>query len=637
MNNYIALAVVATAMLFSCQQEKDFDELTPLGENDIAFTLQGISTRSTYENPTAVRGVTIPLDSQVNGESFYLEETIEELNPSPATRGIPAYTFNVGTLYPNMGVYAAKLGDATFEVMDMYDHKGSPSDPNAPTEANPKANEGDGWRYHHNYSGNPWPERKEESVNFFLRMPAEAKEISELKYSETAKSIEFDYSSPLTGEEQHDILFAQTTLTKTQHDNYLPNGAPVLMYHALTGVKFRTGNNNTGTTKTIITKVRFKGLADQGHCTITPSSGVVEWSNPAYNAKVFEQEFSNPAYSETGDNTVNLDNDYFSGTSITSAAADMNLNNDDGSLTFWFIPQEIGNNVTIEVTFCVKTPDTSGSTGGGMITHTIKFGERLNKGREENVKWKAGQLRTYTLEPKEVDVEIFDTMSGMKKSGLHVTNTGNVDEYVRMLLLGNWYGWETEEDYASYQETRKPEPSILVGYKYKDEAEAAEKGGNVNDMVDAWYRGGYDHDGDGVYEDPYGSFDSSFLLGELGDRDGNKDDWADASGGYYFTSKLGPGEGTDSGTKSLFDFYQLTNVPTIWLPSGDTRVKAVGVHLVMEVAIQAIAVPKDSEGKEVWWLQAWYDATNIAKLSPSYADNAEFLRRYEAGVYSDGE
>lgn len=627
---YVVMAVLATAVLASCQQEKSFDELTPLGENGIAFSLKGISTRSTEGNPTAVKGITIPLESQVNGESFYLEETIEELNPSPATRGVPAYTFNVGTLYPNMGVYTADLGDATFEKMDMYDHKGTPSDPNAPTAAEPDDEVGDGWRYHHNYASDPWPENEEEPVDFYLRMPATATEISALAYSEEEKSIEFDYASPLIGKKQQDILFAQTSLSKKQHNTYLPNGAPVLMYHALTGVKFRTGNDNTGTTKTIITKVRFKGLKDQGHCKIIPATGVVEWPNPVYNGKVFEQEFSNPAYSETSDNTVDLDNDYFNGTSITTAAADMNLNEDDGSLTFWFIPQEIGSNVKLEVTFCVKTPDTSGSTGGGMITHTIDFGEILNKERENNVIWKAGQLRTYTLEPKEVDVEIFDTMSGMTKSGLHVTNTGNVDEYVRMLLLGNWYGWETQADKDAGKE-----PKILVGYKYKDEAEAAEKNGNVNDMVDAWYRGGYDHDGDGVYEDPYGHFDPTFLLGELGDRDGDKDDWADASGGYYFTSKLGPGEGTDSGTKSLFESYELASVPTIWLPSGDTRVQAVGVHLVMEVAIQAIAVPKDSDGNDVWWLQAWYDATNIAKLNPSHADNAKYLEKYEAGEYSE--
>ena len=58
----------------------------------------------------------------------------------------------------------------------------------------------------------------------------------------------------------------------------------------------------------------------------------------------------------------------------------------------------------MEVTFRVKTGDTP---DGQEITHEIDFGKLLNEDRDSNVEWKAGQLRTYTLKPLDVDVDIF--------------------------------------------------------------------------------------------------------------------------------------------------------------------------------------------------------------------------------------
>lgn len=635
--SYIAMTVLATVSMVACQQEKSFDELTPIGENGIAFALQSISTRSTDENPTAVKGITIPLDSQVNGESFYLEETIENLNPvSPATKGTPAYTVNVGKLYPTMGVYAANLGDATFEVMDMYDHKGDPSDPKAPTTAKPETDKGDGWRYHHNYSSNPWPDEITD-VNFFLRMPASddgfvvPEEGDVITYSDEKKTISFDYISEVKGEDQNDILFAQSTLSKKEHDKYLPNGAPVLMYHALTGVKFRIGNNNTGSTKTIITKVRFKGLKDQGHCEISFNESIATYTwTPAFNGKVFEQEFTNPDYQTATEENPDFDTKTnpdgtvsygsnegdvatFNGTSWVTAAADHNLNDENGSMTFWFIPQEIEDNVTLEVTFCVKTPDTAGKTGGGLVTHTIDFGKQLNKGRANKVKWEAGQLRTYTLEPKEVDVEIFDSMKGMTKSGLHVTNTGNVDEYVRMLLIGNWYGWTDETTYNNYQaattraDSIKYQPTILVGYQNENPVKTtdSETGQEIvsDPMVEPWYR----------KTAPYSNgFDNTFSGGAPNHSAGNA--WVKGTGSYfYYPYKIGAGEQLDSQTQALFKSYSLENItiPTIWIPSlSGGRIQAIGVHLVLNCVIQAIGADgydDDDENNNFW--KAWSDAT----------------------------
>ncbi len=583
---YIAMAVIAAAMLSSCEKEKDFNGLTPLGENSIAFTINNTGTRSMEAiSETSVQtGVSIEAGRASNGDAYFLEETIEELNPTLATRGTPAYTVNLGTLYSTMGVYAdGDFGDNAFVLTDEAMH------------ANP--NGGDGWRYHHNYDGSPWPASETEVVDFYLNMPSSPAGVSITDRSN--KQITFDYSSPLTGKAQQDILFAQTSISKKQHDGYLPKGAPVMMYHALTGVKFRTGHENNNPTKTIITKVVIKGLKSKGTATFTGSD--FEWKN-LDNATNFSQEFKNQAWSaEAGvDGTVTYTpSDGKFGDTWYAAAADKNLNDEDGSLTFWFIPQEIDENVTMEVTFRVKTKDTQ---DGEEITHPINFGEKLNEGRSENLVWKPGQLRTYTLKPFDVAVKIVDNMEGLKKSDLHVTNTGNVDEYVRMMVIGNWYGWETEEDMNSGKE-----PDIMVGY-------TTDGTDGTNVMVKPWFREDEDY---GQY------FDPSFKGGHPAD---GREDWVRGTGSYfYFTAKIGAGTTLDSATQALFQYYELPEdkIPEIFIPvaTSNVRVPAWGVHLKMEIVVQAIGTTKpDGTEYESCWA-AWSAATGKTIKEKPYTND----------------
>ena len=570
---YIAMAVLAAAVLSSCEREKDFNGLSPVGENGIAFVLNGVSTRSAEVQPVAVKGDVIPL-GETGGESFFLSETIEELNPTLGTRGAPAYTFNVGTLYPEMGVYAADpFGDATFGRLDegMYE--------------NP--NGGEGWRYNHTYPVNPWPANKDEDVDFYLRMPAAISGVSNLNYE---NNISFSYVSPTTADSQQDILFGHTSISYNDHKGYLPKGAPVMMYHALTGIKFRVGNDNSGTTKTVITRVEFSGLNDKGKCVINPQTGEVSWPTDDLGMQLgsCSQGFDNPAYSTGKDGTVDYGSDsQYAGTSFVSKKSEedrtkninmQNLNKEDGSLTFWLIPQVLSDDVTMKVYFRVKTPDTPNGT---EISHTIALGTKSN-----NVEWKAGQLRTYTLEPRDVDVEIFDTMSGLSKTNLHVTNTGNVPEYIRMLVIGNWYGWETEDDMNSGKE-----PEILVGYKYagNEPASEIEEGDTIDTMMEPWYR-----------ETPkYGKyFDSSFING----KPSGQNKWKRGTTGFYYPDVIGPGQTLDSQTEALFKSYiwpEDEPIPTIYIPDPNSNVRrpAVGVHLIMEVAVQAIG-SKDANGED---------------------------------------
>ena len=576
---YTALAVISIALLSSCEKEKDFKGLTPLGENDIAFTLNSNATRSTSAM-APMPGMTIKLNSEV-----CLEETIEDMDyASPATRGVPAYTFNVGEIYKIMDVYADYEGfggTAGFERMDtaMIDN---------------------GWRYWHNYgSKSPWPDETT-PVNFYFTMPAQATGVSDPDYADG--QITFTFDSPTNGVAQQDILFSHTAVSKNEHDGFLPNGAPVTMYHALTGVKFRNGHSNDGSTKTIIKSVKFSGLWSHGICTVTPDGEGTSKTKVAWegldDAADFTLDFSslNPTYVPTDgennpDGTISYGSDsQYAGTSWTSAAADHNINDEDGSFTFWFIPQQIDESVTLEITFLVKTPDTPNGT---EVPHIIKFGELVTKTTGEGesaektfTEWKAGQLRTYTLKPFDVDVEIFDTMTNLKKENLHVTNTGNVDEYVRVMIIGNWYGWKSAQDRAANPNN----PSILVGYTSSDP--------NNDTMVTPWYRE------DDLYKT---GFDPNYFPGG---RPLPSSHWKRGTGSYfYYDTKIGAGQQL-SGTDALFNYYQLTTdmIPTIYLPvsNSTSRQEAVGVHLVMEVVVQAI--PTTVNGTEVDCWTAWTNA-----------------------------
>jgi len=621
---YVAMAVLGTVLFSSCVREKNFDDKKiKVGENELAFVMEGVATRSGEEAVTAERGVTIPM-GVVKGEGLYLEESIEYLNPGPATKGAPAYTVTLPDVYPTLGVYAAgKFGDVAFALYDteMYKNKG--------------------WRYNHSYNGSPWPDSDTEPVDFYLRMPSSGGGVT-LGEDKTT----FELTSPLNGQEQKDLLFGQVTMSKKEHDAQLPGGMPVQMKHALSGIKFRNGHLNGTQTKTVITKVELIGLNMYGKGTIG-EDGVVTWdasATPVLSTEdaPFYLTFDNDATYNTADGasspdgTVTAWDEKLAGTSWNGekAAADHNLNHSNGDLTFWFVPQEVPDDLILKLEFTVKTPDTPNGTE--LPPHVIELGSLLNTkyqsvaGNEgKKLMWGAGELRTYTLKPYDVDVEIVDTVDETVKSNLHVANTGNVDEYVRILIMGNWYGWKTAEEMAANPDN----PSILIGYKYKDAA-STPSGHDVNEMVDPWFRSGDNG------TDPYGTFDSSFLLANLGERDGDPYDWADASGGFYFTMPIGPGDGVhsaESATKDLFESYTVTNVPDIYLPVGNTREKAVGVHLVMEIVIQAIAVPTytaaDGTTKNVWWLQAWYEATGVSKLNPALDRNEKYRVRYEAGEY----
>lgn len=549
---YIAMAVIATAALISCQQEKSFNDVK-LSENSVVFAVTSGSTRSSEVVSEARQGIVIPLETE-DGSKFVLEETVTSLDALMSeTRGTPAYTENLGTLYANnLSVYAAEgsFGTATYSNMENSQY------PRKDTDL------GKGWRYNHDYKSNPWPSSG--AVGFYLNMPAEPTNVSIT--GRTGGVFTFTYTSPASAAAQQDILFAYRSTTKSEYlDDFHPNGIPVLFNHALTAVKFAIGNTDSdiSTNDIKITGITFKNLVDKGTCKITPASEDNYKDNPtnysSANAAKWESLSASGNDITSGEygNTVNYtsgENNKF-GDSWYSAGNNKNLNDADGTQTFWLVPQKFeGSSTTLEIQYTFD---------GKSDSWEIDFGEAL-----EGVEWKAGELRTYTIKidgvnvkiedvvtivgPTDVDVEDSDTplksYKNSTKTAVRIQNTGNTDVYIRAALIGQWLDEESGDPVFGYTDFTSGE------FKY----------------VDSWYQDQF------VGTKPQ-------LQGKFTDLPGTN--WTlEDDGYYYYEDPIAPNAYIPN---NLFTKYTVLDAPAAAV-SGEVR----QIYFQLEIATQAISAKK---------------------------------------------
>lgn len=618
---YIAMAVLATVALASCQQEKSFEK-TRVDDNTVVFGISSIGTRS---GDMVVSQATLPGRIQSGSQSFILQETVELLDGTPVaeTRGIPAYTENVGTLYgSSLGVYSdnTNFGDATYDVMSKDD--------------------GAGWRYNHTYQSDPWPD--DATVDFYFRMPANMSGIGDggFTYAKTTdgkQTISFSYTTPATASAQQDILFGARSASKSDYKTSLPKGVPVLLQHALSGVKFRIVNNDEttkgkdGHTQTYIEKVVVSGLKSTGSCVVTPtgendnyvdirdnysSAGVVDWTiAESDTTTTYTQEFTE-AQNITAYNSTNTTD---KPASFYGAANTNNLNDADASMTFWFIPQDMTKHVKVKVYFHVW----DGTKNGPTDSLTLKLGERIlaqTATQQALTKtWNAGELRTFSLKPDKVDVEIDDKLTEYVKSDVMIRNTGNVAMYVRVNLIGNWVGkLQLSDDPEDLSDD-----TILMGHIYQ----TAPTEGN-DWQVWPWN----DKDGDSGYVNQSGSnyynenakpsYDGTHIgYGEFVGLPAKSStsspvvthNWVRFDKYYYYTKPIGPGEFL-AATDPLFVSYTVGQSPTFYVADAwGNRWPAQNVHLEMDVVAQSIEAELDEDGNEVSdYMNAWANALGVA-------------------------
>lgn len=446
----LPLAALAAMELTSCQQfdQNEGDKKTDI---NVSFTTgKSPETRSAIE-PEAVPATILPLEMEVENareisvstsfslmmEDGTLEMEPAELEQGPVTRGTPVYTENLGSFtasaYETLtsGTYTSKyLADATFEK--------------------------DGSVWSHKYDGTKeWPSS---GLRFFLRYPAGSASEGWTYATESGKNVirKTGYTTPGAGSgttaaaSQTDIVFATENVTESSKDT--PVG--ILFYHPFAGVKFKVGTMPEGMT---ITSVKLSNVYSKGDCTITPyygngssysgsgnnatggdatkSESCTVWSSLS-NKTSFEQAF---AAGEQGGASLTEDlfPEGFADQGTTSKPNQNQLNDGSLSKTFILIPQAFGDSNKLKITI-------------NLLYNSIPVTREV----EIKATWQAGHLYTYTINFDSLpDITIEDEVDGDVKKNVVITNTGNIPEYIRVAIIGNWFNADGQV-VASWDETQ---------------------------------------------------------------------------------------------------------------------------------------------------------------------------------------
>lgn len=592
----IALIFLASAafMLSACANEPEIEngEDITFDKDESMFKIGSVQTRAADEFESTTHEVaSVTTD---NGDTFVLQETVtslDDVDTAPETRGTPAFTQNVKQVYGSFYTYAMKEGgSAAFAKTQAAGVGGVKYTLKVEDQNDPSENI---WHYH--YGEDIWANLP---TYFFMRMPGENDGVTlgNNPYSWNDGSITFTYTTPETATKQKDILFASYKRTgKT-------NAEKVTFYHALTGVKFANFFDYSlkegayAKAETIIKNIKISGLKNTGTCKVTPDpakhsydQGVVVWSGlDGSGTYTQEIDYDFAEYSE----------ELFPEGTLNPNASKQNLNKNDGSLTFFFIPQTLTSDVTIEVTFDVslRKLENGSFTTPEKTFENVKFTFKLaEKLKEAHRTWKAGELHTFTLWPRAIGVKIADTMNAAKdkKSDVVVKNTGNTWQYVRVNLIGNWVGQVQKSGHADDLSN----PTILMGYsnatyatgydgttlppKYANEIE-----------TEPW------NDKDGYTS--YGLFVNLTPKSNVVPATGNYivNNWVRYDKYYYYTKAIGP---NDAITEPLFDSYTVYSSPEFWIPDlQGIRRLAKNVHLEMDLMVEAIEAPTNAQGKLVY-------------------------------------
>lgn len=449
--------LAAAAAMAACNGETK--EIKPIDAdpNQLIFTVGGVDRIDTKANgykATRIQTDRIALSEPGDPDQLFLIETVEDMdnnyyNTSVDTKGTPVYTETFANTYKTFSTLPYRGGARLTEGVK------------SPWSGLVQASEN---RYAFDFTDG-WP--GEDNILFFMAAPADLTKASDetLGYSNLTLDaadgkISFDYTSPalaaagesgiLTLEDAsklQDLLFTCKDVTKSE---YRGAGSTILFYHTLAGVKFKSGNAvREGTTKqssgreiakiTNITSVKFTNIRTSGHCELTPDQS---YSNTDSNASASVPKSSAAAVWTNIDGTadfainvrgvVNNEGQFAESTGFegSNELGQKNLNSSNFDQTFMFVPQETG----VEGD-CILTIEYE--IGPHKFSKMVNFGKR---------KWEAGKLYTYTLSANHVAVSIVDDLvansAGVEnqvKKNVRIKNTGNIDEYMRIAIVGNWY------------------------------------------------------------------------------------------------------------------------------------------------------------------------------------------------------
>lgn len=437
------MALTLMLALSACQEDQKKVDPDQLPDSAICLTIGGDTA------VTKAGGQSIDLSEESGIDGFTMTEEITSLDDlyfTPATKGTPIFSENIASVYGKVAVTPYVEAGKTW-----------PSNTNADKDVVFTPSGKNTWAY--DYAGNDFPSN---GLLMFVKAPTDDASAENIVYNYSNGSIAFDYTSPTsstTGQDavaQKDILFSSRHISKARGDENT-----ILLYHALTGVKFKIGAKTDKHLEIVsIDKVTFTNLKNEGHCVITPdytdypgsgtnpgfdevnggtvtgkSSTAAVWSDLTGKAS-FSQAFAagdqKVDFSETSDYPASI-------TGPNKKAATDNVMDSKATKTFMFIPQElVGADVDVIIEYQYK----DGNMGPYKGTVTIKdFGKKM-AGTKTSYKWQAGELRTYTITVGDrVAVDIDDDVNGTshKKSNVEIMNTGTALAYMRVAVVGNWF------------------------------------------------------------------------------------------------------------------------------------------------------------------------------------------------------
>lgn len=397
---------------------------------DFAISGDSLPTKASIAVSASETSVVADLSEVFGINGLILTEEVTSMDvPAVETKGTPVYTENFVSIY-----------DGTMTPIAVYEteSKVARTDLKVPFARKDGTNT---WSYA--YEGVDWTAGK---YTYFFSAPSTLPGyVTDLSSSMADKSISFKLpvsgtTYPTTATEQQDLLFTCKDITVS------PGGSSnndLLFYHVFTAVKFKLGNTDTSFT---ITKVELTNMYTSGTCTVKPnypsdvtgsnaggdadtkSSKCSKWDNKG-TRKTFSQTF-------VGTNTLTSENSDFAPSFYNGTTAENNLVATDGdtkaTATFMCIPMAFSS-------------ETSGSNPHTNLNITFKDSKDQTKTVSVDLstaldekEWKAGQLYTYSLTVNDVTVEVTDEVSGDTVSNLLITNTGNMDGYIRATITANW-------------------------------------------------------------------------------------------------------------------------------------------------------------------------------------------------------
>lgn len=384
---YHVSAAVLWSVMAACTREADIpatpEEFCP--ERELQFSVESgapVTRGAAAEDAIARTGI-IDLGQTEEGTPLRFVDRITLPGiPSDTvrTKGTPATEANVQTLYGRFSSVAYDVttavtvgGESTFN----FDYKTVSG------------------KWTHVFDSNPFASH--DNLYFFAWMPEKPDGTT---FNPSDKTISFSYTVPADAAAQKDLLFGGKATTKATYDANPTEAFPITFHHALAGVKFAIGNDLNNTQ---IKRVSLKNVVKSGSVVISlETPPAVAWTPGAVKA---DYSFDVPA--------------------VTEESGVKNLNDAELSLTFWLIPQTLGADAELVVTYTIA--------GGAEKTVSVKVNEALGGA----LTLAAGELHTFTLNPNEVNVKVTDTVAE-ELSDVVITNSGNVAAILRAVVVANW-------------------------------------------------------------------------------------------------------------------------------------------------------------------------------------------------------